>query len=116
VLVPRNPGIRCAMGMLLADLRADFAATRLMALSSAVISEIETINADLHRRCALWFAEAGIDPEDRRVALSVDMRYRAKLRAVCAIAFRAGHTSDDRWACRWLCRRTPAALRLYRRG
>src|SRR4030095_3336819 len=31
VLVPRNPGILCAMGLLLTDLRADFAATRLMA-------------------------------------------------------------------------------------
>ena len=32
VLVPRNPGILCAMGLLLTDLRADFAATRLMPL------------------------------------------------------------------------------------
>jgi N-methylhydantoinase A len=32
VLVPRNTGILCAMGLLLADLRADFAAMRLMAL------------------------------------------------------------------------------------
>jgi len=38
VLVPRNPGILCAMGLLLADLRADFAATRLLALSSAGVS------------------------------------------------------------------------------
>jgi N-methylhydantoinase A len=75
VLVPRNPGILCAMGLLLADLRADFAATRLMALSSAVISEIETIIVDLQRRCAVWFAEAGIDADDRRIALSIDMRY-----------------------------------------
>src|SRR5258707_12271702 len=32
VLVPRNPGILCAMGLLLTDLRADFAATRLVPL------------------------------------------------------------------------------------
>src|SRR6516165_196210 len=75
VLVPRNPGILCAMGLLLADLRADFAATRLMALSSAVISEIETIIAELRGRCAVWFADAGIETGDRRVAFSVDMRY-----------------------------------------
>jgi N-methylhydantoinase A len=75
VLVPRNPGILCAMGLLLADLRADFAATRLMALSSTVIGEIETIIAELRRRCAVWFTEAGIEANDRRVALSVDMRY-----------------------------------------
>jgi N-methylhydantoinase A len=75
VLVPRNPGILCAMGLLLADLRADFAATRLMALSSPVIGEIEAIVADLQRRCAAWFADAGIETKDRRVGLSVDMRY-----------------------------------------
>jgi N-methylhydantoinase A len=73
MLVPRNPGILCAMGLLLADLRADFAATRLMALSSAVISDIEKIIADLHWRCSVWFAEAGIEADDRRVALSVDI-------------------------------------------
>jgi len=61
--------------LLLADLRADFAATRLMALSAAVISEIETIIADLRRRCAVWFAEAGVEASDRRVSLLVDMRY-----------------------------------------
>ena len=75
VLVPRNPGILCAMGLLLADLRADFAATRLLALSSSVIGEVEGIVADLRRRCAAWFADAGIRAGARRVALSVDMRY-----------------------------------------
>jgi N-methylhydantoinase A len=75
VLVPRNPGILCAMGLLLADLRADFAVTRLMALSSAVIGEIEVIVAELRRRCEGWFAEGGIEAGARRVALSVDMRY-----------------------------------------
>src|SRR4029078_9691569 len=34
VVVPRNPGILCAMGLLLTDLRADFAATRLMAAAA----------------------------------------------------------------------------------
>ena len=32
ILVPRNPGILCAMGLLLTDLRADFATTRLQTL------------------------------------------------------------------------------------
>jgi N-methylhydantoinase A len=56
-------------------LRADFAVTRLMALSAAIISEIATIIAELHARCSVWFAEAGIKANDRRVSLSVDMRY-----------------------------------------
>jgi len=75
VLVPRNPGILCAMGLLLADLRADFATTRLLPLAPASIGEIEGIIYDLHRRCDDWFAEARIAGKTRRVALSVDMRY-----------------------------------------
>ena len=75
VLVPRNPGILCAMGLLLADLRADFAVTRLLALSSAVIGEVKAIVADLRGRCEGWFVDGGIEATAQRVALSVDMRY-----------------------------------------
>jgi N-methylhydantoinase A len=75
VLVPPNPGILCAIGLLQADLRADFAITRLITLSSAVIGEVGEIAAALRRRCEDWFAEAAIDADARRVALSVDMRY-----------------------------------------
>jgi N-methylhydantoinase A len=75
VLVPRNPGILCAMGLLMADLRADFAVARLMALSSAKLGEIEAITAELHRRCETWFTERGIGAIARRVAMSIDMRY-----------------------------------------
>ncbi len=41
ILVPRNPGILCAMGLLLTDLRADFATTRLH-------------DAGRRRRCRRW--------------------------------------------------------------
>src|SRR5579883_1977633 len=37
ILVPRNPGILCAMGLLLTDLRADFATTRLQTLGAAAL-------------------------------------------------------------------------------
>jgi len=75
VLVPRNPGILCAMGLLLANLRADFATTRLLPLSSAVIEDMEGIIAGLRRRCEEWFAEESIAMAARRIALTVDMRY-----------------------------------------
>ncbi len=75
VLIPKNPGILCAMGLLLADLRGDFALTRLIALSAAAIGEVEGIIAELRRRCEAWFADRGIQTDARRVALSVDMRY-----------------------------------------
>jgi N-methylhydantoinase A len=75
VLVPRNPGILCAMGLLQADLRADFATTRLMPLSSAAIDEVDAIIGNLRGRCEDWFAEAAVDADTRRISLSVDMRY-----------------------------------------
>jgi len=75
ILVPRNPGILCAMGLLLADLRADFATTRLLPLSAAVIEEMVAIVAGLRGRCNVWFVEEGIEPAARRVAFTVDMRY-----------------------------------------
>jgi N-methylhydantoinase A len=75
VLVPRSPGILCAMGLLLADLRADFATTRLLPLSAAVAGEVEAIVSGLRERGAVWFEEEGIAASDRRIALTVDMRY-----------------------------------------
>jgi N-methylhydantoinase A len=75
VLVPRNPGILCATGLLLADLRADFAATRLLPLAPAVLAEVAAIVAGLRRQCERWFDEEGIAAAARRVALTVDMRY-----------------------------------------
>jgi N-methylhydantoinase A len=75
VLVPRNPGILCAMGLLLTDLRADFAATRLLALEPAVVGDIAAIFAALTRQAACWFDREAIGPGARRLACTVDMRY-----------------------------------------
>ncbi len=75
ILVPRNPGILCAMGLLLTDLRADFATTRLHTLHTAALAEIEQAFADLSRQAEAWFAEEHIPPEARRIARTVDMRY-----------------------------------------
>jgi N-methylhydantoinase A len=75
ILVPRNPGILCAMGLLLTDLRADFAATRLCALGSAALPEIETAFARLGAQAEAWFEKEGIAPDARRLGRTVDMRY-----------------------------------------
>jgi N-methylhydantoinase A len=75
VLVPRTPGILCAMGLLLTDLRADFAVTRLQTLVDAVRPEIEQAFAGLALQAEAWFAEEGIAPADQRITRTVDMRY-----------------------------------------
>jgi N-methylhydantoinase A len=78
VLVPLNPGILCAMGLLLTDLRADFAATRLLPATEASLGEVAEGFAALTGRTGQWFAHEGIAASDRRLARTADMRYEGQ--------------------------------------
>jgi N-methylhydantoinase A len=75
ILVPRNPGILCAMGLLLTDLRADFAATRLLPLASDAVHAIEQTFVALESQAEAWFVREKIDLDARGLARIVDMRY-----------------------------------------
>ena len=75
ILVPQRPGILCAMGLLLTDLRADFAATRLQALGGGALPGTEHALAGLAEQADAWFEAEKIAPEARRVTRTVDMRY-----------------------------------------
>ena len=55
VLVPANPGILCAMGLLLTDLRADFALTRLLPATEASTADVAEAFAALSQRAERWF-------------------------------------------------------------
>lgn len=78
VLVPANPGILCAMGLLLTDLRADFALTRLMPATDASIADVAEGFAALAERAGRWFDNEGIASSDRHITRSVDMRYHGQ--------------------------------------
>ena len=75
ILVPRNPGILCAMGLLLTDLRADFASTKLLTLGDAALPEVASAFDALLDRAAGWFAEEHIPAAAQRTTRTVDMRY-----------------------------------------
>jgi N-methylhydantoinase A len=75
VLIPRNPGILCAMGLLLTDLRADFAATRLRTLRQAALPDMIEAFQTLEAQADDWFEDEGIARADRRMVRTVDMRY-----------------------------------------
>jgi N-methylhydantoinase A len=75
ILVPRSPGILCAMGLLLTDLRADFSATRLRTLGPSVLAEVEEVFAGLRAQADAWFAQERIAEADQGLARTVDMRY-----------------------------------------
>jgi N-methylhydantoinase A len=78
VIVPRWPGILCAMGLLLTDLRADFAATRLLTLEEASLGPLEALFAGLARDADAWLAAEGLPVAARRLTRTVDMRYRGQ--------------------------------------
>jgi N-methylhydantoinase A len=78
VVVPRNPGILCAMGLLLTDLRADFAATRLMAAAEGAAPRLAETFAALADRAGRWFEQEGIAAVNRRLTRTVDMRYHGQ--------------------------------------
>ncbi|MEJ1160619.1 hydantoinase/oxoprolinase family protein [Prosthecomicrobium sp. N25] len=78
ILVPRNPGIGCALGLLLTDLRANFATTRLMTLAAGLESEIGGIFEGLAAEAGHWFDEEAVASADRRLRRTVDMRYRGQ--------------------------------------
>ncbi len=75
ILVPRNPGILCAMGLLLTDLRADFASTRLVTLDTAALPALAADFEALLARAAAWFAAEHIPPAAQQTVRTVDMRY-----------------------------------------
>ncbi|CAH1687126.1 N-methylhydantoinase A [Hyphomicrobiales bacterium] len=78
ILVPRYPGILCAMGLLLTDLRADFATTRLMVLKTDILPTIEEAFAGLIKDGDGWLENEGILPASRRLTRTVDMRYQGQ--------------------------------------
>jgi N-methylhydantoinase A len=78
VLVPRNPGILCAMGLLLTDLRADFAATRLMRAGEGAAPAVAQSFANLAESAEAWFRQEGIASADRRIVRTADMRYHGQ--------------------------------------
>jgi N-methylhydantoinase A len=75
VLVPVSPGILCATGLLLTDLRTDFALTRLTSLDAAAWPVLEEAFAVLTARAEAWFGAEGTAHDARRIVRTVDMRY-----------------------------------------
>lgn len=75
LLVPRYPGILCALGLMTTDLRYDFAVTRLQRAGAFDAAATEAIFADLTEQANARLGEDGIPVERRQILRAVDMRY-----------------------------------------
>jgi N-methylhydantoinase A len=75
ILVPPAPGILCAQGLIVADLREDFVRTLRAPLDGGGLARAAEIGAELRRAADEWFASEGVAPADRVRTLTLDMRY-----------------------------------------
>lgn len=78
VLVPRNPGILCAMGLLLTDLRVHLSVGRMAPLAATGLPTVVEGFRALESQAAAWFALEGIAEPDRAAARGIDMRYEGQ--------------------------------------
>jgi N-methylhydantoinase A len=74
VVVPPAPGILCAQGLIVSDLKEDFVRTRRTALDAAGAELRETLAA-LAAAAERWFAAEAVAPDQRVVVATLDMRY-----------------------------------------
>ncbi|MGM0560562.1 MAG: hydantoinase/oxoprolinase family protein [Pseudomonadota bacterium] len=75
VIVPLSPGILCAQGLVVADLKEDFVRSHRAPLTQESLAALQDILDDLVEEAQRWFEHEQIAPKQRRIQLSLDMRY-----------------------------------------
>jgi N-methylhydantoinase A len=74
-LVPFAPGILCAQGLIVSDLRETFVRTAVTPLSEADMAQVAARIRELKMQAAEWFDTEGIAPENRSIDIVLDARY-----------------------------------------
>ena len=75
VMVPPGPGLLCALGLLVADVRSDFSLTRVADLEGTGAAGINATFTEVGQRALEWFDREGVEPGERTVQRAIDMRY-----------------------------------------
>jgi N-methylhydantoinase A len=78
VLVPLNPGIATAIGMLMTDLRHEFVTTRRLRIDTLTPATLEALFADFVVEGEARLDRDGVPAADRRMLRSVDLRYHGQ--------------------------------------
>ncbi|MGE4298085.1 MAG: hydantoinase/oxoprolinase family protein [Desulfovibrionaceae bacterium] len=78
VLIPNNPGILSAMGMLMADVIKDYSQTVMLAATDATPAGLDALFAPLETQGRAELAGEGITPEQVVLERFLDMRYQGQ--------------------------------------
>jgi N-methylhydantoinase A len=75
ILVPPAPGILCAHGLVVSDLKEDFVRTARTVVEDSTIDGIGRILEILGAEATAWFEREGVAPQDRLLDIALEMRY-----------------------------------------
>jgi len=78
VLVPENPGLLSALGMLLSDVIRDYSRTHLRKTAAVSREDIDSFFAPLAEQALTGMGKEGVPAGDIRVERFLDMRYRGQ--------------------------------------
>ncbi|MCF8568542.1 hydantoinase/oxoprolinase family protein [Alicyclobacillus tolerans] len=75
IIIPESPGILCALGLLVSDLRMDYSKTRIVVGRDENNEIIHSEFLNLENRAGDWFAQEQIQTDKQHILRNVDMRY-----------------------------------------
>jgi len=75
VLVPPSPGVLCALGLLVADVRTELSRTALRPTDRTTPAELAAIFADLESRAVEWARRGALPVDQIELTRSIEMRY-----------------------------------------
>lgn len=75
ICIPPSPGILCAQGLIVSELKDDFVRSLRVPLSTNSLPALRHHLSSLVEKAKDWFVKEGIKPNDRTLRLSLDMRY-----------------------------------------
>ena len=78
IIVPPDPGILCADGLLHSDLRADFVTSILKPLEVTAADAVESARAELRAAAARWFDSEQVSADRQRAIWTADLRYKGQ--------------------------------------
>jgi N-methylhydantoinase A len=93
VVVPPSPGLLCALGLLVEDLRTDSVRTCVMPLAAEALARLEALFADMEAEAVTWLAREHVPAERRSLERWLDMRYLGQNYELQVEVPRAGPTT-----------------------
>lgn len=75
VLIPKGPGLLCALGDLVTDFRNEFARTYIRTFDQTTAEDVRRQLEELGNSARAWLAEQGVAAGDQQVRYQMDVRY-----------------------------------------